>query len=324
MDMSKELRIVFMGTPEFAVPSLKILLENNYKIPGVITAPDKPGGRGRKIRESAVKVFAKEHGIEVLQPAKLNDIQFIQDLKNLDHNLQVVVAFRMLPSQVWNLPEFGTFNLHASLLPQYRGAAPINWAIINGEKVTGISTFFLDEKIDTGKLILQEKTSIGDSETAGELHDRMMITGAGLVLKTIRLIEQGNVQPIDQYRLIHKDESLKSAPKIFREDCVINWNEPSMMIFNRIRGLSPYPAAFTRLISPEGQEHLIKIYRSEIQDKHTDSSPGNILTDSSTYLHINTKDGTLSIKELQQAGKKRMNLGDFLRGFQLDDRWKVG
>ncbi|MCK4921234.1 MAG: methionyl-tRNA formyltransferase, partial [Bacteroidales bacterium] len=237
-------RIIYMGTPEFAIPPLAALLDEGYDVVGVITAPDKPAGRGKKLKSPAVKIFAEENGLKVFQPEKLKDPEFIQSIKDLKPDIQVIVAFRMLPELVWSLPKSGTFNLHASLLPQYRGAAPINWAIINGEKATGLTTFFIDEKIDTGEVLLQKSVEIGENETAGELHNRMTKTGASLVLETVRAIIENNIQSRKQDTFIDEDSELKPAPKIFKEDCRIIWDQPAIKIHNLIRGLSPYPAAY--------------------------------------------------------------------------------
>ncbi len=254
----RDLRIVFMGTPEFAVYSLKAIVEAGYNVVGVITAPDRPAGRGRKLQESAVKTYAKEQGLKILQPVNLKAEAFLEELKALEANLQVVVAFRMLPEAVWKMPEYGTFNLHASLLPQYRGAAPINWAIINGEKETGVSTFFIDEKIDTGEMILQEKVAIEPKESAGELHDKLMETGATLIIKTLEELQQGPVSTTSQKDIVE----LKSAYKLTRENTRIDWEQPLETIFNLIRGLSPYPTAWTTLINGN-DEVMLKIYKSE-------------------------------------------------------------
>lgn len=318
-----------MGTPDFAVPSLDILVRNNLQVIAVVTAPDKPAGRGRKITNSPVKNYALKKQIPVLQPINLKDPEFIEEIKSYHADLQVVVAFRMLPEVIWKMPAKGTFNLHASLLPQYRGAAPINWAIINGEKETGITTFFIDEKIDTGKIILSEKVSIGKSETAGELHDRLMKKGSKLVFKTVNLIQKDNPSPRAQADLIIPLAKLKPAPKIFKEDTMINWEKPRNEIFNLIRGLSPYPAASTILKKKEDESLFLKIFNSElIEDtqviENTDAIPGTLITDHKTFLFIACLDGFLGIKELQLQGKKRMLIQDFLRGFEISDKWKLG
>jgi methionyl-tRNA formyltransferase len=304
------MKIVFMGTPDFAVASLNALLDADFDIVGVITAPDKPAGRGQKINESAVKQFAVQRGLRVLQPVKLKDPDFLNELKSLNADIQVVVAFRMLPELVWNMPPKGTINLHASLLPQYRGAAPINWAIINGEKRSGVSTFFLKQEIDTGDLLFAEEIDIEDDDTAGVLHDKLMVIGAGLLVKTIRAIEAGKYKEIPQNT--HQENELKKAPKIFREDCQINWDRPVKEVFNLIRGLSPYPAAFCQL-----QDKVLKIYRATAEEKPISGKPGDILTDNKTYLKFACHDGLISVLELQLEGKKRMKVDEFLRGVRL-------
>lgn len=315
--------IVFMGTPEFAVPSLKAIINAGYPVPAVITAPDKPSGRGKKLTPSAVKIFAEEQGIKVLQPLKLKDPEFLKELNAINPHLQVVVAFRMLPQLVWDLSPFGTINLHASLLPQYRGAAPINHAIMNGESKTGLTTFILDEKIDTGKIVLQKEMGIGNAETAGELHDRMMVAGADLLLETIEQIRLNKVKPLNQAELTAAAGSLKPAPKIFKEHCRIDWNKPGQEIFNMIRGLSPFPAAFAYLEDPAGNQFLIKIYQTEFEPTIVSHIAGSIYTDGKTFLKISVPDGYLFLKELQLAGKKRLPIVDFLRGFHPDENWKL-
>lgn len=304
----RDLRIVFMGTPEFAVPSLDILVKNGYKVVGVITATDKYGGRGNKqLLESAVKQYAVQAGIPVLQPEKFRNPEFLDQLRALKANLQVVVAFRMLPEVVWDMPEYGTFNLHGSLLPKYRGAAPINWAVINGEAETGVTTFFLQHEIDTGAIIFQERLPIGPNETAGEVHDRMMELGAQTVLKTIQAIESNDYQ-------LHKQDDAKAtkAPKIFHETCEIDFHQDTASIHNFIRGLSPYPAAWTML---EGKK--LKILRSEIDEATPDQSPGTFVSDNKNFIKIATNDGYLNLLELQLQGRKRMNVKDFLNGYSF-------
>lgn len=301
-----DLRIIFMGTPEFAVPSLRILVENHLNVVAVVTAPDKPQGRGQKVLHSPVKECALQHNIPVLQPEKLKSPEFLSELKRFNANLQVVVAFRMLPEVVWAMPEFGTFNLHASLLPQYRGAAPINWAIINGEKETGVTTFFLKHEIDTGNIIFQEKEPIHDDDTAGSLYERLMRKGAHLVLKTTKAIQAGNYPAISQ----PENSEIKHAPKIFRDTCVIHWNQPTKKIIDFVRGLSPYPAAWTTL-----RNKTFKIYRvSTVNDFNQSATPGEIITDNKGYLHIKTIDGCVAIDELQPEGKRRMKVDEFFRG----------
>ncbi len=307
------MRIVFMGTPAFAVPILDILVKHNYNIVGVITAPDKPSGRGLKMQQSAVKEYALAHHLHVMQPEKLKHPDFIEELKALQADLQIVVAFRMLPEIVWNMPPKGTFNLHASLLPQYRGAAPINFAVINGEKETGVTTFFLTHEIDTGHVIMQEKCDIGSNETAGELHDRLMELGAKTVLKTMQLIETGEVKPIPQHSMVHGE--LKTAHKIFKDDCLIDWGGNALSIHNFIRGLSPFPTAFSNLILETGEKILFKIYSATYEVKPHQMTPGAIETDGKNYLKVACKDGYINLIQLQMAGKKAMTAVEFLRGF---------
>ncbi len=316
----KDIRIVYMGTPDFAVAPLKELVDNNYNVVGVITAADKPAGRGKKLRESAVKIYAKEHGLTILQPEKLKNTEFNQQLKVLNPDLQIVVAFRMLPEMVWKLPKLGTFNLHASLLPQYRGAAPINWAIINGDKKTGLSTFLIDEKIDTGKILMQEEIEITQTDNVGSLHDKMMIKGAKLVAQTVDLIAKGNIAPKLQNKLTSNILTLKPAPKIFKNDCKINWELPGEKIYNFIRGLSPYPAAWTVFQSINGDKVLsAKIFETEwIKEAH-DFLQSEIDSDKKTYFHVAVPNGFISIKSIQLEGKKRMNITDFLRGFDVEN-----
>lgn len=304
-----------MGTPDFAVESLKILVENNYNIVGVITAPDKPAGRGQKIMQSAVKKYADSNDLKTLQPTNLKSEAFLTELKDLNANLQIVVAFRMLPELVWNMPEMGTFNLHASLLPQYRGAAPINWAIINGEKETGVSTFFLQHKIDTGDIIAQEKTPIGENETAGELHDKLMNIGSSLVLKTVQNIENENINSQAQ----NENQELKEAFKIFKPFCKIDWSKPMDEIHNHIRGLSPYPTSWTEFKHKKSAELIsCKIFRTEkIVEDHSLAS-GEIII-SKKEFKIAVTGGFLNIKELQLAGKKRMDVASLLNGVDFNE-----
>ena len=310
-----------MGTPEFAIAPLKALVEEGYDIVGVITAPDKPAGRGKKLKSPPIKVFAEENGIKVFQPEKLKDPEFIQSIKNLNADLQVVVAFRMLPELIWSLPKLGTFNLHASLLPQYRGAAPINHAIINGENETGLTTFFIDEKIDTGEILLQEKLAIGENETAGELHDRMALTGARLVLKTVKEILKGNITSKKQETYTTQESQLKPAPKIFKEDCRINLKNSVIQVHNMIRGLSPYPASFST-IKKLDEEIQLKIFRTSYTLADHQEKTGNISSDGKTYIKVALKDGFLEIMELQLAGKKRMDTKSFLLGFKGIEEWE--
>lgn len=292
-----------MGTPEFAVPSLEILIENKFNVVAVITAPDKPKGRGQQLATSAVKDCAVKNNIPILQPTNLKSPTFIAELKNYYANLQIVVAFRMLPEVVWDMPEIGTFNLHGSLLPQYRGAAPINWAIINGEKETGVTTFFLKHDIDTGNIIFQEKEPIHEEDNVGTVYNRLMSKGAKLVLKTVKAIEENN------YPQLPQDETgeIKHAPKIFKETCKINWDQPTDKVYDFIRGLSPYPAAWTQI-----NDLSCKIFKASKTNKKLET--GTLNTDNKTFLHIGTSNGALSIDELQLQGKKRMAIADFLRG----------
>lgn len=309
------MNIVFMGTPDFAVPSLQILLEHNYHVSAVVTAPDKPAGRGKKMTQSAVKTFALSRGLKILQPEKLKSNDFVDELKTCNPDIAVVVAFRMLPEKIWRIPVKGTFNLHASLLPQYRGAAPINWAVINGETKTGVTTFFIDEHIDTGTIIMQEEVSIGKDECAGDLHDHLMMKGAGLVLKTVRAIEKGSVKLIKQETLITEGEVLKPAPKLSRDDCRINWTKPASEVNNFIRGLTPYPGAFTTMVK-EDKKMQLKIYKTEAVSDDNTYPPGTIVSDDKTYLKIYTSQGFVDVKEIQSEGKKRMDIALFLNGFK--------
>jgi len=299
----KDLRIVFMGTPEFAVASLEALLANGSNIVGVITAPDKPKGRGRQLMTSAVKDYAVNKNLKILQPTNLKSEKFLIDLKELKADLQIIVAFRMLPEVVWSMPPKGSFNLHGSLLPQYRGAAPINWAIINGETETGVTTFFLQHEIDTGNIVLQKKEPISIEDNVGSLYQRLMQLGAQAVVNTVLLIEQGNIKTKSQL----ETSTLRPAPKLFKETCKINWKQSSTDIYNFIRGLCPYPAAWSVL-----NGNIFKIYRSEISDKTL--AEGAIDSDNKTYIRIGCTAGSLLIKELQLQGKKRMKVEDFLRG----------
>jgi methionyl-tRNA formyltransferase len=317
------MRIVFMGTPDFAVASLDILVKNNYNVVGVITAPDKPAGRGQQLQQSAVKQYALQQGLTILQPEKLKDEQFLEQLAALKAELQIIVAFRMLPEVVWNMPPLGTVNLHGSLLPQYRGAAPINRAVMNGEKETGVSTFFLQQEIDTGKIIFQEKTPVAENDTAGEVHDRLMIIGANLILKTVQAIERNDYPQTDQSEFIKAKEAIKYAPKIFKEDCKIDWYKTMEEIHNHIRGLSPYPAAFTTFISPFGQAFPVKFFISK-KEKGNPSQPlKSILSDSKNYLKVAVNGGYIVVEELQLAGKKKMGIHEFLRGFAITSEWRV-
>ncbi|MFK7953238.1 MAG: methionyl-tRNA formyltransferase [Ekhidna sp.] len=307
--MSKDLRIIFLGTPDFASTTLRNLVENNINVVAVITAPDKPKGRGKKLGISAVKEYALEADLPILQPTNLKSPQFLEELKSYKADLQIVVAFRMLPVAVWDMPRLGTFNLHASLLPQYRGAAPINWAIINGEKETGVTTFFLKHEIDTGAIIYQEKEPIEDSDDIGSLYSKLMNRGADLVLKTVKAIEKGDYPQIDQ----EASSDLKSAPKIFKNDCKIDWNQSSEVVRNFIRGLSPYPAAWTEL-----NGKTLKIFKTEVTNEKSNQDLKLFQSDGKTFLNAKTNDGMLSITELQLEGKKRMTVEEFLRGNKID------
>ncbi len=304
------MKIIFMGTPDFAVASLDILVQNGYDIAAVVTAPDKPAGRGQKLSESAVKKYAREKELRILQPEKLKSPEFIQTLQELKADLQIVVAFRMLPEVVWNMPPKGTFNLHASLLPQYRGAAPINWAVMNGEKESGVTTFFLQHEIDTGNILFQKKVSIGENETAGELHDKLMETGRDLVLKTVQAIENNTCKEVPQDDLL-PGETLKHAPKIFKEDCRIDWSKSLDEVHDHIRGLSPYPTAFT-----EFRGLGLKIFKASKLYGTPVEAAGTFLSDGKNYFHVALPQGYLQLEEIQLEGKKRMNATEFLRGFR--------
>ena len=306
--MQNKLRIIYMGTPEFAVPALEILIHNKYNVVAVITAPDKAAGRGQKLSTSAVKDFAVANGLLVLQPTNLKDPNFIETLKDLKANLQIVVAFRMLPEIVWDMPEIGTFNLHASLLPQYRGAAPIHWAIINGEKESGISTFFLQHEIDTGDLLFQESEPISNTDTVGDLYYRLMNKGADLVLKTVQKIEHNDYTTIPQVESI----DLKKAPKIFKEDCKIDWNKSVEENYNFVRGLSPNPTAWT--VFDDKTFKIFKVSKSEIQTNPEEKYQ----TDGKTYLRFACNDYYLNVENVQLEGKKRMGIEEFLRGFRIN------
>lgn len=309
----KKLRIVYMGTPDFAVAPLQTLLEAGHNIVGVVTNPDKPAGRGQKLQESAVKKFAKEKGLLILQPDNFRSADFLQELAQLKADIQLVVAFKYLPKIVWDMPPLGTVNLHASLLPEYRGAAPINWAIINGETVTGVTTFLLQKEIDTGHILFRQEVPIATDETVGTLHDKLMIVGAKLLQKTVEAIanEDYTLQP----QVITSVE--KHAPKIFREDCQIDWNKKLMTIYKHICGLSPYPAAWTKVIDKDDKETVLKIYKCKFRKESCKEAPRTIVSDSKTYFSIAVDGGYIDILELQQAGRKRMNITDFLKGFPI-------
>ena len=317
---AKDLRIVFMGTPEFAVPSLRALVEGGYNVVAVVTTPDKPAGRGQKLHESDVKQAARELGLPILQPASMKDSDFEDALRQLQPDLGIVIAFRILPRTIWSLPKLGTFNLHASLLPQYRGAAPINRAIMNGETETGVTTFLLNDGIDTGGILEQEHIAIGEEDTVGTMYDKLMTVGTGLVLKTVERIAAGDVKPIEQQ---HIDEStLKPAPKIFKEDCIIDWTAKGRDIINFIRGLSPYPAAWTPMTGEGMPELTAKIFSAKFAAAGHGKPAGSISTDGRSYLHIACADGWIEIGELQIAGKKRMAVRELLLGFRNAEKYK--
>ncbi|MCB4797431.1 methionyl-tRNA formyltransferase [Neotamlana laminarinivorans] len=313
----RDLKIIFMGTPDFAVDTLKTLVEQNYNIVGVITAPDKPAGRGRKLNESAVKQYAKSQNLNILQPTNLKSETFLTELKSLNANLQIVVAFRMLPTAVWQMPEYGTFNLHASLLPNYRGAAPINWAIINGETKTGVSTFFIDEKIDTGDMIFQEEINIETNDNAGSLHDKLMKIGSQLVLKTVSEIEKGNVKTQKQ----KENVNIKTAYKLNRDNCKIDWTKPLDNIYNKIRGLSPYPAAWCVLNN--GEEKLdVKIYKAEKETTSHDFKTGSIIS-TKKELKVAVQNGYIIINQMKLPGKRLMDIKSLLNGYSFKSDAKM-
>ena len=314
----RNLKIVFLGTPGFAVASLEKLVESEFDVVGVITAPDKPAGRGRKLSESAVKKCALEHNLRILQPTNLKNTEFLEELRSLEANLFVVVAFRMLPEVVWQMPDYGTFNLHASLLPQYRGAAPINWAVINGETESGATTFFINERIDTGEIIMQERTPIGKAETAGELHDRLMVIGADLVLKTVEMIYAGEVETTVQ----PESAELKSAPKIHKDTCQINWEEDAEIIFNHIRGLSPYPAAWTQLNNGDNTL-VVKIMKAEVERSKHSLDPGLIIA-AKKEMKVAVRGGYIQLLEIQLAGKRKMNIQEVLNGLKIEKDARMG
>lgn len=317
--MQKEdLRIVYMGTPDFAVESLRCLVEGEYNVVGVITMPDKPMGRhGSVLQPSPVKQYALEKGLHILQPTNLKDEAFVEELRSLKADLQIVVAFRMLPEVVWNMPPMGTFNLHASLLPQYRGAAPINWAIINGDTETGITTFFLKHEIDTGEVIQQVRIPIADDDNVEVIHDKLMMLGGKLVTETVDAILTGTVKSVPQEELISlSEEELRPAPKIFKETCRIDWQKGLKGVYDLVRGLSPYPAAWTELVNEEGTSQVLKIFQTEKKFLSHGEKTGAVTSDGKTYLRIALPDGYLYVQSLQLAGKKRMSVSDFLNGFK--------
>ena len=321
--MKKEdLRIVYMGTPDFAVESLRCLVEGGYNVVGVITMPDKPAGRGHKLQFSPVKQYALEHSLPLLQPEKLKDEASVEALREWKADLQIVVAFRMLPEVVWNMPRLGTFNLHASLLPQYRGAAPINWAVINGDTETGITTFFLRHEIDTGEVIQQVRIPIADTDDVGIVHDKLMMLGGKLVTETVDAILNDAVKPIPQEEMAVVGE-LRPAPKIFKDTCRIDWNQPVKRIYDFIRGLSPYPAAWSELVQPDGETVVMKIFETEKIIQSHQLTPGTLLTDGKTYIHVAAADGIIGIRALQLPGKKRLKTDELLRGFRLTEEFRV-
>ena len=321
--MKKEdLRIVYMGTPDFAVESLRCLVEGGYNVVGVITMPDKPAGRGHKLQFSPVKQYALEHSLPLLQPEKLKDEAFVEALREWKADLQIVVAFRMLPEVVCNMPRLGSFNLHASLLPQYRGAAPINWAVINGDTETGITTFFLRHEIDTGEVIQQVRIPIADTDDVGIVHDKLMMLGGKLVTETVDAILNDAVKPIPQEEMAVVGE-LRPAPKIFKDTCRIDWNQPVKRIYDFIRGLSPYPAAWSELVQPDGETVVMKIFETEKIIQSHQLTPGTLLTDGKTYIHVAAADGIIGIRALQLPGKKRLKTDELLRGFRLTEEFRV-
>ncbi len=315
------LRIVFLGTPEFAVASLRALIEANLQVVAVVTAPDKPAGRKKALKVSAVKQFARENDLPVLQPTNLKAPEFAAELAAYKADLQIVVAFRMMPEVIWNQPPMGTFNLHASLLPQYRGAAPINRAVMNGEAETGVSTFQLQHAIDTGEVLLQKKIDIGPNENAGLVHDRLMDIGAQLVVATVVGLASGNLRGTPQ-SAIATMSSLKEAPKIFREDCRIQWHQPAKVIHNHVRGLSPYPAAWTHLISPNGEKLLCKVGETALTTEVATQAPGSILTDGKTYIKVATEEGLVALQQIQPAGRRSLDIKAFLNGYALSSQWR--
>lgn len=313
----QELRIVYMGTPDFAVEALRCLVEGGYNVVGVITMPDKPAGRGHKIQYSPVKQYALEQGLPLLQPVRLKDEAFLEELRSWRADLQIVVAFRMLPEVVWNMPRLGTFNLHASLLPQYRGAAPINWAVMNGDAETGITTFFLKHEIDTGEVIQQVRVPIAETDDVGVVHDKLMVLGGRLVVETVDAILNGTVRRIPQEEMAVAGE-LRPAPKIFKETCRIDWNQPVKRIYDFVRGLSPYPAAWSELdLSGRGETVVVKVFETERLEMPHDLTPGTVQTDGRSYLRVAAADGFVGIRSLQLPGKKRLKVDELLRGFRL-------
>ena len=311
-----------MGTPDFAVASLDAIVKAGYDVAAVVTVPDKPAGRGQKLSVSAVKEYALAHNLNILQPEKLKDEHFLSALKELNADIFVVVAFRMLPEVVWSMPPKGTFNLHGSLLPQYRGAAPINRAVMNGEKETGVTTFFIEKEIDTGKILFSDKTQISENETAGEVHDRLMLIGGELVVKTLRAIETNNYKETEQREFVKEGMLLNAAPKIFKDDCRIDWTKNVNDIHNHIRGLSPYPTAFTEFVSPAGEKYSVKLFRCEKELKEHSLENGTIISNNRDHIYIAANGVFISVKELQLSGKKKLSVKDFLLGFKVEGNWK--
>lgn len=317
MSYTKEsLKIVFFGTPDFAVESLDRLVKGGYNIVGVVTMPDKAAGRGHKMFQSPVKEYAVAHGLKLMQPVSLKSPEFVEELRSLNADLQIVIAFRMMPEVVWNMPPLGTFNLHASLLPKYRGAAPINWAVMNGDTETGVTTFFLKHEIDTGDIIQQEHIPIAETDNVGVIHDKLMMLGAGMVIETVDAIIAGTVKPIPQEQLLNKDEEPTPAPKIFKESCKIDFTRTAREVYNHIRGLSPYPAAWTEIQDSTGAIHAVKIYETELPSDKIIGEPGCVVVTKDT-LTFACADGSIEVKSLQLAGKKRMTTAEFLRGFKF-------
>ncbi len=319
--MNSQQSIIFFGTPEFAVASLDALVINQFNIKAIVTTPDKATGRGKKITASPLKNYALEHNLNILQPENLSDEEFLQNLQTLNADLFIVVAFRKLPAKVWQMPPMGTFNLHASLLPDYRGAAPINWAIMNGEKETGLTTFFLNENIDEGSIIFSEKVNIGEEESFGELYNRMKTAGSQLLIKTAETIFLNKIEAIDQKKLVNNLAHLNKAPKILKLDCKINWKNKSVDIVNKVRGLSPIPVANTVLISENATEYYLKIYKAKAEIFQHDDAIGKIITDNKTFLKISTLDGYIYLLEIQISGKKKMSIAEFLRGCSININW---
>lgn len=313
----QDLKIVFFGTPDFAVTSLDKLIKNGYNVAAVVTMPDKPAGRGRHIIQSDVKRYAVENNIPVLQPEKLKDEDFVNTLANINANLFIVIAFRMLPEVIWNMPPLGTFNLHASLLPKYRGAAPINWAVINGEKETGVTTFFLKHEIDTGDVIQQQSIEIGDTDNVGIVHDKLMNIGADMVVETVNNIINGNITTIPQEQMA-KTNAISAAPKIFKETCHIRWNRPAMAVYNLIRGLSPYPAAWSQF-SKNGKDFQLKIFETALPSAFNSQIPVGTIFSKGKHVYVNCADGALELLSVQLSGKRRMDIDEFTRGFDIEN-----